>query len=227
MKKTFLGPHDRKSPVEHMENPYLNATQQHQDQLLSKDVQIRNAQRALYLVALIAVIAVIGCVYMSSKSSVVPFIVEVEASGNVRLVGKVTEQDWSIKDSHKTYILHRWIAKLRKTYKDKRPMVENFTDVRLHATPEGNMQLDQYMDKYKPLASKDIRTVRIVATTKIEGKEHAYRVEWQEKTHGNEPSVQSMVGEFHLKIEPPKTEEQMLANALGVYVSFFTIDKKR
>lgn len=230
MKKTFLGPHDRNHKDHDIHNPYHNGVKQWDEHLGSKNIQLRNWQRIAFLMGWIAVIAVMGCVYMSNKASVIPYIIEVEAKGNVRLVGKVTEQDWSIDQSKEVYILHGWIERLRKIYKSPEPMVDNFTNVRLHATDEGNMLLDQYMKTHKPLVNlgKQIRTVHIIATTAIQGKPHAYRVEWQEKYYSATlKRTQTMVGEFHLSIDPPRTEQQMFDNAMGVYISFFDISKKR
>lgn len=231
MKKTFLGPHDRKHPQPDFDNPYHNGTKQWDNYLGSKNIQIRNWQKIAFLMGWIATIAVSGCIYMSTKATVIPYIVEVDSKGKVRLVGKVTEQDWSMDQSMEVYVLYEWIERLRTVYKDSSPMVHNFTKVRLYATPQGNMLLDRYMKKHKPLANlgKQIRTVHILAKTVVEGKPHAYRIEWQEKIKIGEEDerIQTMVGEFHLSIDPPKTEQQLLDNPTGVYVTFFDISKKR
>ncbi len=195
-------------------------------------VQAHNWQRACFLMAVICVVLAIGLTVQSCKQSVIPYLVEVQASGEVRLVGAVTSQDWSLSESSKRVEMERWIRNLRGLSSDHRIVQERLTYVRLHSTQAAKMQLENYFDTRDPLEQfgKETRSVHIESVTQIKGSQGAYRIEWKEKVFGakgEDLGMEAYVGEFHLSIIPPTTEEGLQINPLGVFVSFFDFDRKR
>lgn len=214
-----------------LDTRYMRASDVWDERIGQPVVQGRNWRLSNFAALFVALVAVCGCVYMSTKSSVIPYLVEVDARGNVRLVGKVTEQDWSLSKSAKQKAIHEWITNLRGISSDRQVMVSRFAHVRTHSTAAANMQLTEYLKKQDPFAliGEQMRVVRIEATTATPGSDNAYRVQWREdvmdKT-GVKTGEAFFIAEIHLSITPPKTEEALLANPLGVYVSFFDISKK-
>lgn len=202
------------------------------DRIGEARVQAYNWRRATFLMGLISLLSTGGLIAQSFKQSVIPYLVEVESSGKVRLVGKVTEQTWDLQESSKLYELETWITNFRGLSSDAQIVKERLAYVRIHATSAANLQLEDFMTREDPLKAfgTQTRTVHIESTTKLKGSEQAYRVEWIEKVFGEEGTRledERYVGEFHLTISPPTTEEALRQNPLGVYVSFFDFDKKR
>lgn len=180
----------------------------------------------------VSLVCAIGLIYQSTKQSVIPYLVEVEAKGEVRLVGAVTEQEWSIGESSKRVELSRFIRNLRSVSSDGRILQERFAYARDHATPAGNLQIDRFVtedDPFKRFGS-EVRTVHVVSQTELPGSKNAYRVEWREEVFGAKggakAGVEHYVGEFHLAIIPPTDEAMLEQNPLGVFVSFFDFDRK-
>lgn len=195
-------------------------------------VQAFNWRRMTFFMGAITMVSVLGLIAQSFKQDVVPYLVEVEASGKVRLVGSVTEQDWSLNESAKLHQLESWITNLRGLSSDAAIMEDRLAYVRHHATAAGNVQLGDYMERENPLEKfgEETRTIHVESTTKVAGSEQAYRVEWLEKVFshgGKDQGVERYVGEFHLSITPPTTREELQMNPLGVYITFFDFSEKR
>ena len=195
-------------------------------------VQAHNWRRIAFVMGLIALLSIGGLIAQSFKQSVIPYLVEVESEGKVRLVGAVTEQEWNLSESAKLKALHDWIGSFRGLSSDPQIVKERLTYTRLHATAAANLQLERYLEEKDPLAKfgKEQRTVHIESTTMIAGSEQAYRVEWTEHVFGEEGQDlgrERFVGEFHLSITPPKTDEELRLNPLGIYITFFDFDQKR
>lgn len=180
---------------------------------------------------LVALTSVIGLIVQSTKARVVPYLVEVESSGQVRLVGEVTTRDWSLSESSKRVELERFVRNLRSISSDRLILQERFAYVRNHATPAGNLQVDGFIERDDPFErfGAEVRTVHIETQTELPGSNQAYRVEWREEVFGEEGGLvgtEHYVGEFHLSIVPPTDEQMLELNPLGVYVSFFDFDRK-
>ena len=231
--KRFPSPKETRWQTPHeMDTRYKRAQDRYAQRDGEKVVRAHNWRRMAFIQAASNIVLIIACVFLATKASVIPFLVEVEAKGNARLVGKVTEQDWSLSKSVKQKAVHQWISNLRGISSDRQVMVSRFAYVRTHSTAAGNMQLTQYLKDKDPftLIGEQMRTVHIEATTTIPGSDNAYRVQWREDVldkSGVKTGQAFFIAEIHLSITPPKTEEALLVNPLGVYVSFFTITTNR
>lgn len=201
------------------------------DRIGTSRVQAANWRLAFFSSMLFSLVCVVGLIVQSTKASVIPYLVEVEASGQVRLVGAVTTQDWSLTESSKRESLTRFIRNLRSISSDHNILQERFAYVRNHATPAGQLQIDRMLESHDPFErfGKEQRTIRIISQNALKGSKEAYRVEWEEKVFGEgggPAQKQHYVGEFHLSIIPPTDEQTLELNPLGVYVSFFDFDRK-
>lgn len=219
-------------PAGEVETRYRRARQEWDRRLGHTIVQAHNWRLAAFASMAVALVSVVGLIVQSTRADVVPYLVEVEATGQVRLVGEVTTQDWSLSQSARRVELERWIQNLRSVSTDERVMTERFAHVRTHATAAANLQLDALFEREDPWAAfgREARTVHIESVTTLPGSEQAYRVTWREDIFddsGRERGARHYIGEFHLSIVPPTTRGELEDNPLGVYVSFFDFDLKR
>jgi type IV secretion system protein VirB5 len=192
----------------------------------------RNWRLAFFASTAVTLMCVVGLIIQSTKASVVPYIVEVEAEGNVRLVGQVREQEWSLGDSARKLELERWIRSLRALSLDRNVQRDRLVYVRNHSSQAGNMQLDALLEQDDPLADfgRIQRTVHVTSQTRLPGEADAWRVEWVERTFGTrgEPmGERAYVGEFHIELRAPENDEQLTINPLGFYVTFLDYDINR
>ena len=211
---------------------YDRARAEWDDRIGTSRAQAANWRLIALANAAISLTCVIGLIVQSTKASVIPYLVEVEASGQVRLVGEVTTQDWSLSESSKRVELARFIRNLRSISSDGRVLQERFASARDHATPAGNLQIDRLVERDDPFArfGEQVRTVHVESQTVLPGSNQAYRVEWREEVFGpggrEKIGTERYVGEFHLTIIPPSDAQTLEVNPLGVYVSFFDLDRK-
>lgn len=220
------------APQGEVDTRYARAGQLWDARIGSARRQALTWQRACLMQSLVSGLCVVGLIYQSSKAQVIPYLVEVQAEGEVRLVGAVTEQEWSLNESAKRVELERWIRNLRALSSDQQIVRERFAYVRAHATAAANLQLERYMEEVDPFSrfGKELRTAHILSITQLAGSSQAYRVEWREEVFGERGEAlgeELWIGEFHLSIVPPTTAETLKVNPLGVHVSFFDIDQKR
>jgi type IV secretion system protein VirB5 len=75
------------SPTAGLETPYLRASQAWDDRIGNARVQAKNWRLCALGGLLVSLAAVGGLIYQSSKSHVVPYVVEVDTQGQVRTVG--------------------------------------------------------------------------------------------------------------------------------------------
>lgn len=213
------------------ETPFIRASQVWDDRIGSARVQAASWRKACFGLMGITMLSLAGLIYQSAKASVIPYLVEVESTGRVRLVGKVTTQDWSLSESAKKRELEHWLRNLRSISSDKQILKERLTSVRTHATQAAGLQLDRYFELNNPFGVKDrTRTVHIEAIHQIPGSAQAYRVEWKEDSFdesGVALGSEQFVGEFHISIMPPTDDAMLEANPLGVYIAFFDLAPKR
>ena len=224
--------HKTFAPEGAQETRYVRAQAVWDERLGHTIVQAKNWRLACFAALLVALVSLIGLIIQSTKASVIPYLVEVESSGQVRLVGAVTEQHWELSASAKRVELERWIRNLRSLSTDERVLTERFAYVRTHATESANLQIDQLFEESDPWArfGEQARTVEIVSVTTLPGSAQAYRVEWREEIYsaqGVKEATEEYVGEFHLSLKPPTEAAQLEVNPLGVFVSFFDFDQKR
>lgn len=221
-----------KSDAGERQTRYDRARAEWDDRLGSERVRAKNWRLMALLSGVVALTSVVGLIIQSTKQSVIPYLVEVESSGQVRLVGAVTTQDWSLSKSSKRVELERFIRNLRSISSDGRILQERFAYVRDHATPAANLQIDRYLESDDPFTrfGQEVRTVHVETQTTLPGSERAYRVEWREEIFSKQGKeklgVEHFVGEFHLTILPPTDEQMLETNPLGVYISFFDFDQK-
>lgn len=210
---------------------YKRARQVYFDDLGNERRAKLRAQRVATISLVIALVSLVGLIVQSTKASVIPYLVEVESTGQVRLVGTVTTQEWSLSESTLRVELERWVRNLRSISTDARIFKQRITYVRTHSTQAANLQLERYLEDHRPFErfGKEARVVHIDSMTKLAGSEQAWRVHWSEKIFGPEGEdlgEEEYVGEFHLTLTPPETEDELRINPLGVFVAFFDLDKR-
>lgn len=221
----------RFSASEESETAFYRRSQIWDDRLGTGRQRERTAYQIAALAILTSIVSIAGIIYVASRSHIQPYIVEVDKQGEVRLVGEVSEREWSLKDSSKQRELEHWIKNLRSMSTDRLVVMDNFTFVRTHISEGATPKLALYFEEEDPWArfGKEQRIVRIISHTAIRDSEKAYRVEWKEEIFRDNVRVgeEHYVGEFHLHIKPPETEAELLHNHLGVYITFFDIARKR
>ncbi len=214
---------------EELETPYERARQVIDDRVGSARKQAFS-WRLFGLGALfVALIAVIGVIYQSSKASVIPYIVEVDGAGAVRLVGSPTTQQWKPTEGVKRHFLEEWLWNVRALSSDKEVVRKDLLEAYTAVTSKAKAQLDTLVEETEPFErlGKETRQLEISSINKVS--EDSYRLEWREKIFGKSGYVEGTeqyVGILTIMQRTPNNKAELEKNPLGIYVKHFSINKR-
>ena len=201
------------------------------DDLGQARAQARTYLRLAVGAMMIAALAVVGLIVLSARSDIEPYLIEVDALGQVRQVGVVTTKAWEVEESMMRAELERWVRNLRSISTDKGVVEQRFTYVQTHVLDAAALQLERYVRDHDPFArfGRQSRTVHIEAINQVQGSDLTWRVQWYENITGPKGSdlgQEHFIGEFHLAVRRPETEAALRDNPLGIFVAFFSIDAR-
>ena len=196
------------------------------------DDRIGSARQAAYvwrtigLVALgLSTVMALALVWRSTTADVVPYVIEVDQRGEVRLVGTPETQDWEPGEGVQQYFLRQWIHDVRSVSTDRSVVREQLVRAYDGVSGRAANLLDEYVADENPFEMEDrTRTVEIEAVNKA-GDGMSWRVEWVELTRdsqGYRMSEERKVGIFELERIRPETREDVEKNALGLFVEYFS-----
>ena len=222
----------RWAPGGPLEDRYAAARAAYDEQVGGPLVRAHNWRLACFASMALTMVCLVGLIIQSMKSTVVPYIVEVDSAGKVRLVGEVTTQQWSLGESARQGELGRWVRHLRSMPLDQHVFEQRLADVQARSTQAARVQLADYVDSNDPYSGLGQlrRSVELGAFTRVQGSGDVWRVEWVERTHdagGALVSTTEMIGEFELLVRPPEDAQTLTTNPLGVWVSYFDITARR
>lgn len=196
---------------------------------VSQSIQIQKWQRIAFASAVISLVSVIGLVYVSTRSTFIPYVVQVdEQTGYVKSLGSLEETSMKATDSIKAYFLSRFVEGIRSIPADKKVLNENFSRMAHMFTEES---ASKYKELYLPSIKKNIEEgkrnyVKILSVTAVPDSKDTYSVRWQEEnTSGGQgkPIVRAYSGVFTLKEERISDKELLVLNPMGLFVKDFQI----
>lgn len=185
-------------------------------------------QMAATLSLLINVVLVLGFAGLALQQKIVPYIVEVDALGEARSVGRIAEAD--IPERAIVTALRRFVHNLRTIPTDRTLLNARLNEARAFVAGkaqdaflqgvQGERQALQDM-----LRRGDARYVQEISSVlRVPGAERVYRVTWREQARsGSAESKQALEGYFRLELITPESEDALRANPFGVYVTDYTV----
>lgn len=214
---------------EALETPYRRARQIIDDRVGSARVQAHNWRLAALGAVAVAGISVLGLIYQSSKAAVIPYIVEVDGQGAVRLVGAANTQVWKPTEGIKRHFLEEWVLNVREVSSDEKVIRQKLLNAYKGVTGAAKAQLDTLIQAEKPFEMLGQTTRQVKFSSINHVSDDSYRVEWSEPVFGKDgyvDRVEEFVGIVTLVHITPTTREQMERNPLGIYVSHFSLNQR-
>ena len=213
---------------EALSTPYQRAAQVWDDRLGSARRQAYSWRIAAFAALGLAGVMSAGLIYQSSKASVIPYVVEVDEVGKVRLVGSPTTQQWEPEESVKRYFLEQWLRRVRGLSSDREVVRKNWLSAYNAVTPTAKAQLDSFAQEYKPFErlGEETRQIEVESINKTSAQ--SYRVEWREdvfEKSGYLGRSESYVGIVKLTHQVPADVEALHRNPLGLYVEHVSWSK--
>ena len=170
---------------------------------------------------------VVGYVELARRQKVVPYVVELDALGEARSVGKLALGE--VPERAVIAALRRFIHNARTIPTDARLLNARLNEARAFTLGQAQTAFMQAVrgesrTLEQMLQRGDARYVEeISGILPVPSSPNSYRVTWRERMDSKEGNTASAYeGYFTLRIVPPETEEEVLANPFGIYVADYT-----
>lgn len=201
------------------ETPYLRARQVWDERIGSARAQAANWRLAAFVSLGLAALAVGGLLWRTGRSTVTPYVVEIDGAGAVRAVGPATGT-YVPSDAVIAQALANFIRNVRSISIDPVIVRENWLKAYDFATDRGAIALNDYARENDPFKDVGRRSVAVDVTSVVRASKDSFELRWTEKTYSNGQfeSAGRYTAHLTVVIAPPKTAGALRKNPLGLYV---------
>jgi type IV secretion system protein VirB5 len=202
--------------------PYQKAAQAWDERIGSARVQAHN-WRLMALGSLLLSIFLAGLLlWLGPSDSTTPYIVEVDPHGGARAVGPAAEV-YKPSDAQIAFHLGRFVESVRALSIDPVVVRQNWLKAYDFVTDRAAVTLNDYARDNDPFSKVGHQTVAVEVTSVVRASDSSFQVRWLERVYdgGALKDTRRLTGLFSIIITPPKTEDTVRKNPLGIYVNGF------
>jgi type IV secretion system protein VirB5 len=199
--------------------PYQKAAQVWDERIGSARVQARNWRlMAMGCLALSAGLSA-ALAWQSTRSSVVPYVVEVDNLGAAQAVTPALAE-YRPTDPQIAWHLARFVENVRQVPADPIVLRQNWLRAYDFATDRGGIALNDHARVNDPFAQVGDTQVSVEISSVIRASDTSFRVAWIERRYenGQLAATERWTAILTVVIQPPRDAERLRANPLGVYV---------
>ena len=202
--------------------PYQKAGQLWDERIGSARVQARNWRLMALLSGLLSLGLAAGLVWQGARSLVTPYVVEVSGFGEVRAIGPATEA-YVPTDAQIAHHLASFISNVRSLSIDPIVVRERWLEAYAYATDRAANRLNDHAREAAPFDRIGERTVSVDVTSVTRASDDSFQVQWTERAYvdGSLDTTERYTAILSIVIDPPRTEERLRQNPLGIYVHGF------
>ena len=199
--------------------PYQKAAQIWDERIGSARVQARNWRlMALGCLVLSAGLSA-ALAWQSTRSSVVPYVVEVDNLGAAQAVAPALAE-YRPTDPQIAWHLARFVENVRQVPADPIVLRQSWLSAYDFATDRGAIALNDYARVNDPFALVGDTQVSVEVSSVIRASDTSFRVAWVERRYenGQLAATERWTAILSVVVQPPRDAERLRANPLGVYV---------
>ncbi|MDR3529890.1 MAG: conjugal transfer protein TrbF, partial [Rhodopila sp.] len=154
-----------------------------------------------------------------SRSTVTPFVVEVDRLGAVQAVAPATP-DYQPTEQQVAYFLGRFITNARGISIDPVVVRQAWLDAYAQITSHAKPVLDEYARVADPFGKIGRRAVTIDVTSVVRASDRSFRIAWVEHPYvdGAPLPAETWSAILTVAIQTPRTEARLRQNPLGIYI---------
>jgi type IV secretory pathway TrbF-like protein len=200
--------------------PYQSAGQVWDERLGSARVQAHNWRLMAFGCLALALLMAGGLVWRSARSSVTPYVVEVDQLGQVRAVGEAATPYKPV-DAQIAFHLARFITDVRSLPLDPVVVRQNWLQAYDYTTDKGAAVLNDYARANDPFSRIGQHTVAVQVNSVVRASEASFQVRWTERRYvnGEAAGLEHWTALLSIVQQAPRTEERLRKNPLGIYVT--------
>lgn len=211
------------APVNGPTNPYVEARREWNERYGDYIHQAQHWRVMAIVCGTIALVAVVGVVYIGAQNKIIPYVVEVDKLGAAAAITRADSAAAVDQRVIKAY-LARFVADWRTVTVDRQAQ-KSAIDRVYAMLPHGSVALGKVNDHFKannPFSIGANRSVSVAVTSLLPLSDRTWQADWQEVTRNNRGEVEKNVRmkvSIIVGITPPNDERLVLINPLGVYIT--------
>ena len=216
----FKRPQVRYSETPYPVTPYQVAALVWDHRSGSARLQAKNWRLMAFGCLSLALLMAGGLVWRSAQSIVTPYVVEVTTGGQVRAVGEAAAP-YKPNDAQIAYHLARFLTDVRSLSIDPIVVRQNWLEAYDYTTDTGAAMLNDYARTHDPFARIGQTSTAVEITSVVRASESSFQVRWIERNYvnGSPSGTERWTAVLSLVLQPPRTEERLRKNPLGIYVN--------
>lgn len=201
------------------ETPYQRAAQVWDERIGSARVQARNWRFMAFGCLALAIGLSGGVVWQAGRSTITPYVVEIDTLGQTRAVGPAIAA-YEPTDAQIAYHLARFIENVRSLSIDPIVVRQNWLRAYDYATDLAANTLNDYARENDPFSRVGQRTVTVEVTSIVRSSGDSFDIRWREQSFENGTLANTIryTAVLSIVLQPPRTEEALRKNPLGIYV---------
>ena len=215
----FKRPSVRYSKTPEPVTPYQKAAQVWDERIGSARVQARNWRLMAMGCLILSTGTSAALVWQSTRSTVVPYVVEVDRLGAAQAVAPATE-NFRPTDPQIAFHLARFVENVRQVPADPIVLRQNWRRAYDFTTDRGSVALNDYARVNDPFARVGDEQVAVEISSVIRASDSSFRVAWTERRYlnGQLARTERWTAILTVVLQPPRTAEALRKNPLGVFV---------
>ena len=199
--------------------PYQKAAQVWDERIGSARVQARNWRFMAFGCLALAIGLSGGVVWQAGRSTITPYVVEIDTLGQTRAVGPAIAA-YEPTDAQVAYHLARFIENVRSLSIDPIVVRQNWLRAYDYATDRAANTLNDYARENDPFSRVGQRTVTVEVTSIVRSSDDSFELRWWEQSFENGVLADTTryTAVLSIVLQPPRNEEALRKNPLGIYV---------
>ena len=207
--------------------PYQAAAQAWDERIGSARVQARNWRLMAFGCLSLALVTSGALVWRAGQSLVTPYVIEVDHAGAVRTVGEAATP-YRPTDAQIAFHLAHFISNVRALAIDPIIVRQSWLEAYQYTTDQGAAMLNEFARSSDPFARIGQVSVAIEITSVVRASDSSFQIRWIERSynHGSLAATERWTAIVSLVIQPPRTEERLRKNPLGIYINGLSWSKE-
>lgn len=205
--------------------PYQRAADEWDRRIGTARVQAENWRYAALSALALAMLLTGGLVSQSVKSTVTPYVVQVNGDGVVQAVGPARQTNFRPGKPVIEYFIVQFITKVRSLPLDPVVAKNQWLSAYDFLRKSAANTLNEIAVREQPFSKIGQETVSVRVKSVVTLSKDSVQVRWEESSFSKEgvsTGVKGMTGIFNIEITPPTDERKLRANPLGLFIRQFS-----
>jgi type IV secretion system protein VirB5 len=199
--------------------PYQRASQVWDERMGLSLAHARNWRRMAFANLAVAAFLGAGWWMQAQRAVVKPFVVEVSQWGQTQRITALGGQDEPT-EAETGHALATWIRNVRAKSVDPIVIRQNWLAAYDYLTPKSAGYLNAWAQAHDPFAEVGRDAVNVEILNVVRRSARTYDLQWRETrfVNGQQAAQERWRALITIKLQPPKTEAELLKNPLGIRI---------